>query len=392
MHNHAHPHSHPHPHSYGSRRDFFRTLAGSTLAGASLLELAWHRAAWGRAQAATASTQLFDIEKVADGVYFARSRAQAEINSNSAIFVNSNDVLVVDAHSKPSAAAALIAQIGKDVTSKPVRYVVNSHFHWDHTQGNHAYRAAESKIDFIASEPTKQLMSELAQRRLKESLDGTGAAIDALRTRASKSTNAAEKAFCEDQIRQIQAYQGEMKDFSLELPTITFATSHTIQDKAHDLHVEFLGHAHTAGDVVVFCPQKRAIATGDMIHGFLPFIADGFPKTWPKTIDAVAKLDFNRVLPGHGPLHHNKQPMTSMRNYIEELTGRVEAGKKAGQTVQDLQKTITMASLKSMQANGYGKFVEANQYKFFPNFGPAAPLQDGINTNIQEVWNNLDRA
>jgi glyoxylase-like metal-dependent hydrolase (beta-lactamase superfamily II) len=386
MHNHAHFQK---PHS--SRRDFFRTLTGGTLAGASILELAYYRAAWARALAPMRSTQLFDIQKAAEDVYFARARAQAEINSNSAIFVNSTDVLVVDSHSKPSAAASLIAQIKKEVTSKPVRYVVNSHFHWDHTQGNHAYRIAESKIDFIASEPTKQLMADLAQVRLKESLAEVPKQIEMLRARASKSRSKEEKAFCEDQIRQLQSYQAELQNYVLELPTITFNKSHAIEDKAHDLRIEYRGHAHTAGDVVVFCPQKRVVATGDMIHGFLPFISDGFPISWPKTIDSVAELGFTQVLPGHGPLHPNREPMTNMRNYIEELTEKVAAGKKAGKSIADLQKTITVASLKSMQANAYREYVIKNEYQFEPHFGPAAPLQDGVNTNIVEVYKNIDR-
>ncbi len=119
MHNHAHPHRRrpaqvEFPGDSPSRRDFFKTLMHGALAGASILELAYHRAAWARAMAPSAgSTQLFDIEKVADGVYCALARAQAEINSNAAIFVNSSDVLIVDAHSKPSAAASLIAQLKK---------------------------------------------------------------------------------------------------------------------------------------------------------------------------------------------------------------------------------------------------------------------------------------
>jgi cyclase len=257
--NHAHPQSHPHHHPQ-SRRDFLGFLIGGALAGASILELAWHRAAWARAQVPTAGPQLFDIEKVAEGVYCALARAQAEINSNAAIFVNSSDVLVVDTHSKPSAAASLIAQIKKEITPHPVRYVVNTHFHWDHIQGNQAYRALGGKIDFIASEPTKQLMSELAQQRLQASLDEIPKQIDALRVREGKSSSAAEKAFCEEQIRQMQAYQSEMKTFALELPTITFGKSHLIKDEAHERHIEFHGHAHTAGDVVIFCPQKRVVA------------------------------------------------------------------------------------------------------------------------------------
>ncbi len=114
LHHHAHPHNHAHSHGHShaagsSRRSFFRTLTSGALASASILELAYHRAAWGRALAPGASTSLFDIQNVAEGVYFARAHPQAEVNSNSAIFVNANDVLVVDAHSKPSAAGAVIA-------------------------------------------------------------------------------------------------------------------------------------------------------------------------------------------------------------------------------------------------------------------------------------------
>ncbi|MGA3210998.1 MAG: MBL fold metallo-hydrolase [Terriglobales bacterium] len=385
---HQHLHAHPHTHT---RRDFFGTLAKLTLAGAGLLELAHHRAAWCRAMAATADPQLFDIEKVAPGIFFARARAQALVNANSAIFVNAGDVLVVDSHSKPSAAAALIAQIKKEVTPLPVRYVVNSHFHWDHTQGNQAYRAAEPKVDFIASETTKQLMSDLALKRMQETLDDVPKQLDELRARAAKSTSAEERAFCAEQVRQLEAYRQEMKNYTLELPTITFATSHVIKDKAHDLHLEFHGHAHTAGDVVVYCPQQRAIATGDMIQGVLPTIGDGFPKAWPKTIDSVGALDFNRVMPGHGPLQRDRQAMAGLRSYLEELTERVEQGKAEGKTVADLQKTVTAASLKSLQSNGYGKYVADNENKFFPNFGPFPGLQPDINENIAEVYANLDR-
>ena len=149
-HDHAHSHSHAHTHNHAghgdtSRRDFLRILMGGALAGASILELAYHRAAWARAAAPTSDSNLFDLQKVANGVYFAQAHPQAMLNCNAAIFVRSKDVVVVDAHSKPSAAAALIAQIKREVTPKPVRYVINTHFHWDHTQGDHAYRVAKRR-------------------------------------------------------------------------------------------------------------------------------------------------------------------------------------------------------------------------------------------------------
>ena len=107
-----------------SRRDFFQRTALGSMAGASILDLAWRRAAWAQAIAPGAATDLFEIQNVADGVYLAFARPQAVINCNAAIFVNSADVLVVDAHSKPSAAAGLIAQIKQQITTKPVRYQI----------------------------------------------------------------------------------------------------------------------------------------------------------------------------------------------------------------------------------------------------------------------------
>jgi cyclase len=384
-------HNHTHSSGRSSRRDFFRVLMGGALAGVSVVELAYHRAAWARAALPSSGPRLFDIESVADGIYLAHARPQAMINSNSAIFVGSKDVVVVDAHSKPSAAASLIQQIKREVTGKPVRYVINTHFHWDHTQGNHAFRVAEEKIDFIATTATKQLMADQAVSRVKASLEQVTVQVEQLRTRAAASKSDAEKNFCAEQIRQLEAYRAELQNYTPELPTITFDQSYVIQDKAHDLHISFHGHAHTAGDLAVFCPQKRAVATGDVIHGFLPYIADGFPKAWPGTIDAIGHDQFDHILPGHTSVQSGRLVMMNLRNYIEELTGKVEEGKKVGRPVAELQKTITVASLKSLQSNGYGELLVHNNERFNPHFGKLPPLQDGVNTNILEIYNNVGR-
>ncbi len=408
-HGHEHGHTHTdgeidpnhHPHSHksvspaakrSSRRDFFRVLMGGALAGASVTELAYHRAAWARAAADSMDAKLFDLQMAADGVFFAHARVQAMINCNAAIFVRSKDVVVVDAHSKPSAAAALLAQIKREVTTKPVRYVINTHFHWDHTQGNQAYAQSGQKVDFIATSATKKLMSELAEARLKESMDAVPAQIDKLRARAAHSNSTEEKVWCADQIRQMEAYLTEMKSYTMELPTITFDQEHVLADPAFDLHLQFHGQAHTAGDVFVLCPQQRALATGDASHGWLPNLGDGYPRRWPGTIDAVTKADFKYVLGGHGPLRSDRMVMTGQRNYIEELTERVAAAKTAGQSLDEMKKRITVASLRSMQSNGYGELVGRTVAAENPKWGPAPPLQDGVNENMRDVLKNLDKA
>jgi cyclase len=374
-----------------SRRDFFQHVVCS-VAGASILDIASRRAAWAQALTPGAATDLFDIQNVADGVFFAQARPQAVTNCNAAIFVNSADVLVVDAHSKPSAAAGLIAQIRQQITPKPVRYLVDTHFHWDHSQGNAAYREAFGQdLKILSSDATKNLQAQFSQSRLRESLDPHGhpfssqphipVMLDAARQQLQAASTPEARATIASRIGQLEAFQREMQNFTPVLPTVTFGKTYVIKDKAHDLHVEFHGRAHTAGDVVVFCPRKRVVATGDMILGGLPFMGDSFPKEWPSTIDSVSKLAFDHVAGGHGALQNGRSRMTGQRNYIEELAMRVEVEKKAGKSLSEIQSSIPVKSIKALQADGYGDLVLTNR--------DDAARQIAVNTNIEHVFNRL---
>src|SRR5258707_1696582 len=99
---------------------------------------------------------------MADGFYAATSTTAYKVNCNAAIIILSDSVLIVDTHSKPSAARALIDQI-KKLTPKPVKYVVNTHFHWDHYQGNEAYPSSwPAGVEIISSEATRPNIQRLA--------------------------------------------------------------------------------------------------------------------------------------------------------------------------------------------------------------------------------------
>jgi len=378
-------------HHHTCRRDFFRRCFGSVLAGASVFEEAFLRAGWARAQSQTARANLFDIERVADGVFAALAKPAALTNCNAAIFVLSRDVLVVDAHSKPSAAAALIAQIKKEVTDRPVRYLVNSHFHWDHTQGDAAYKKTNPRVQIIASETTKQLISQLQRDRLKESLDSVPGLIDGAKGRLSRAKTVQERDWANEQLRQLTAYQAEMNKYPLELPTVTFAKTHMIKDASGDLQLAFNGRAHTAGDIQVFSPARKVIASGDAIIGFLPNLNDGYPKTWPTTIDSVAAWKFDSIIAGHGPVQHGRDRMAQFRNYIEDLTARVEKAKKAGTTLAELQTAITPSLLSTLQIGGFGAYVADNLDKYTVYLGNRTPLEDRLTGNIAAIYQNLDR-
>src|SRR5712691_3185763 len=101
----------------------------------------------------TVTKDLFELKAVADGVYAAIAAPQYKINSNAAVILTNDGVVVVDSHSKPSAARALFQEI-QGVTRQPIRKLINTHFHWDHWQGNEVYAAASSDLEIITSERT----------------------------------------------------------------------------------------------------------------------------------------------------------------------------------------------------------------------------------------------
>lgn len=283
--------------AFHSRRDFLTRLFAELLVGAGILQVARHAAAWTQALPPAATPGQFEIQKVAADLYSALARPWELDNSNAAIFVNSSDVLVVDAHSHPAAAAALIAQIKNEVTSKPVRWLVNTHFHWDHTQGNRAYLSMGNQVDIVASNATKQLMSQLLVPRLRAALDPAS-----LGPRGSQQV------------------------------------------------------ARQLGDL-----RERA------------------GKATSETEKVPLSLQFSHILPGHGRMQHDRRDMIGCRNYIEELTERVLAGKKAGQSVADLQRTITAASLKSLHAQA-----------FVPASTPEE-VERGIKNSIDNVYDRVEK-
>ena len=371
-----------------SRREFL-TSAFEGIVGAAITGIVPYPGNWAQQWSASVSPGQFEIEKVMPDVYFARALPWAIANSNAAVFVNASDVLIVDAHCHPAAAAALIAQLKREVTSKPVRWLVNTHFHWDHTQGNRTYLNTAHHVDIIASNATKQLMSQLLTPRLRAALDPfspgprgsqqVARQIEQFRQRVNKSISETEKISLRERIAELESFTAEMKTFEPALPTITFDKSYVIREKGYDLHLEFHGYGHTAGDIVVFCPQKRILVTGDAHHPGFPGFIDSYPQLWPKQVDSLLNLQFNHILPGHGRVEHDRRGMIGRRNYIEELTERVRSGKKAGQSVPDLQRSITAASLNSLRGQA-----------FLPDVTPDT-IESGIKNCIDNMYDRVEK-
>ena len=154
-----------------------------------------------------------------------------------------------------------------------------------------------------SSNTARQSITSETEKRIRIQLQNdVPAFIETARKQQSDAGSSGERDFYADQIRQLEAYRAEMDRFELVVPTITFDGTYVLKEQRRELHLSFQGRGHTGGDVVVLSPSDKLLATGDLIHGFFPYIGDGYPSEWPATISQVAGLEFTRILPGHGPV------------------------------------------------------------------------------------------
>jgi cyclase len=305
---------------------------------------------------ASAAEELFEIKPVVDGVYAAIAKPQYMVNCNAAIILLDNSVLVVDTHSKPSAVRALEAQI-KTLTPKPVKYVVNTHFHFDHYQGNQAYLDNWPKgVEIISSEATRESIEHRGIPRVKHELLSAPKEIEQLKADLAKAVEAKQKAESQENLRQAEAYLEELKAMQVVLPTLTFDRSLILHQKSRTVHILWLGKAHTDGDVVVYLAKEKVIATGDMLHGWTPYMGDGYPYDWIQTLENAERLDFEYVIGGHGDVMRGKGMFELWKEYFRDLMAETASTYAQGATLADARKSVA------------SKLVPKYASKFPPSF------------------------
>ena len=327
--------------------------AAALMVGAGLVG-AQRAASTARAQGA--ATELFTLEKVADGVYAALARPREPINCNAAVVLLGDGVLVVDTHSRPSSAKALIGQI-KTLTDLPVTFAVNTHFHWDHAQGNKAYPVAFPKqVAIVASEATRENLRTLGGERLKDQLRDAPRQIATLEAELAKVTDAAAQARLRDLIAQQKDYLDELKGLEVTLPDLTFDRSLIVHRGDRRVVLLFLGRGHTNGDVVAWLPKERVVATGDLLHGWMPYMGDSYPIEWVETLDALGKLEFDHIIGGHGGVKPRAH-LTFFRNYLDDLVKAVRAARGRGESLDQAKTSVAAALKPTYDAGMDGQFA-----------------------------------
>ncbi|PYN17327.1 MAG: hypothetical protein DME05_05070, partial [Candidatus Rokuibacteriota bacterium] len=118
--------------------------------------------------------------------------------------------------------------------------------------------------------------------------------IDKLKADILKETDAAKKRNLESNLQQAETFLQELKQMKPALPTRTVATTLTLKEAGREIQLHALGRGHTNGDLYIYLPKEKVVATGDALIDWMPFLNDGYPEEWVQTLTALEKLDFTQ--------------------------------------------------------------------------------------------------
>ncbi|AGU47484.1 putative metallo-beta-lactamase [Variovorax paradoxus B4] len=241
----------------------------------------------------------------------------AEGDPNTGIVIGDDCVLVADTQATPAMAADVVRRI-REVTDKPIKYVVLTHYHAVRVLGAAGYGAEH----ILASQDTRDLIVERGEQDKASEIG-----------------------------RFPRLFQNvETVPPGLTWPTLTFTGKMTLWLGKLEVQLIQLGRGHTKGDTVVWLPEERTLLSGDLVEfGATPYAGDAYFQDWPQTLDNIAALKPAALVPGRGaalttPAEVAKG-LAGTRNFISDVYASVQEGVKAGRDLNTVYKD-TYAKLK----------------------------------------------
>ncbi|MDR6887481.1 MULTISPECIES: MBL fold metallo-hydrolase [Variovorax] len=241
----------------------------------------------------------------------------AEGDPNTGIVIGDDCVLVADTQATPAMAADVVRRI-REVTDKPIKYVVLTHYHAVRVLGAAGYGAEH----ILASQDTRDLIVERGEQDKASEIG-----------------------------RFPRLFQNvETVPPGLTWPTMTFTGKMTLWLGKLEVQLIQLGRGHTKGDTVVWLPEERTLLSGDLVEfGATPYAGDAYFKDWPQTLDNIAALKPAALVPGRGAALTTPaevaEGLTGTRNFISDVYASVQEGVKAGRDLNTVYKD-TYAKLK----------------------------------------------
>jgi cyclase len=301
-----------------------------------------------------------DVRKtvIADGIYqFTTMRDSYVRQLNSVVIVNDQDVVVFDTDTRPSSARIVLAAI-RAMTSKPVRYVVNSHWHPDHWSGNQVYAEAFPGVSIIATEETRQTMVDVANEfpaRFRAELARMRSALEK-ETRTGKQEDGTVST--PEQRRQEEADLRDYESFVMEqagrrpvFPTTTYVERLTLFDGGREMR--FLSVTGDApGTTVLYLPHEKVLITGDVVSYPIPYVSPP-PTRHLASLRALAALDVDVIVPGHGPAFRDKAFLNLEAQLLDTVIEGVHGSLQKGMlSLDEIQQAVTAEGLREQFSHG----------------------------------------
>jgi cyclase len=310
-------------------------------------------AAQGEARDATAR-----LERVGDGAYVIIHDDATDDwpHGNTGVIVGDEGVLVVDATYLPSRARADIALIRR-VTPKPVRYLVYTHWHFDHNNGGIAYREAFPGVTIVSERETAGYivlngtwwarMSVAPGSPRQALLAGLQAELASGRDTAGAPLAAEARARLEKAVRQRQAEMVELRTLEVVPPDLRFDRQLTLRLGKRRVELVDRGRANSPHDVTVWLPDDRILFTGDLVvQSPLPYLLASWPVPWIEVLKDIEAVPAAALVPGHGPVMHDPTYIRQVRALLEAATSRVTALALEGKTLDQIQDTLDLDDIR----------------------------------------------
>lgn len=332
-----------------------------------------------RAQAPPGSDRsgpAFTFQEIRPDVYLAVGTGTLTVMSNAVIVVNEDDVLIVDTHVSPAAAYALLEELPQ-ITDKPVRYVVNTHHHFDHAHGNQVYPPT---VEIIGHEYAREALirgESLVGRTQARFLAPIPGRIEALQAQLDTASTPESRALLASRLLVQENLLAATDAVTPTPPTITLSDQITLHRGGREIRMIHLGRGHTAGDVVVYLPEERIVMTGDLFFGGMPYMGDAFLPEWVDTLERLKALDFDLVLAGHGGPVADRTRIDHLQRYMSDLWTQIVGFHAAGVSEEDASRLIDLRDHREFfpQAGTLGADTDAvgRAYELLNGGYPAIP-------------------
>lgn len=258
------------------------------------------------------------VTQVAEGIYSIRHADAPDTNpqGNTTVIIGEHAVLVVDSSYLPSSAAEDIAQI-KRWTDRPVRYLLNTHWHPDHQRGNSAYVDAFPEVTIVAHTETVRLMAayDTANRQRYPQR------LQQMKETLAKKPDAELQKTVAGRSRVL----AELERSRLQLPTLTFENAMTVDLGNRVVEIRHSGSGDTRGDAWAYLPKEQVLVTGDVLVAPVPYFFAGYPEGRARTLRQLLQLDVKAIVPGHGDVLRDQTYLRSVAEMVETIVGQVHA-------------------------------------------------------------------